>query len=180
MVQTTNIIEEIALYAPAVVHSRAGFSALTVALSGAHMGHLKLSTEIAHIFISRTCSTRLLVETWISITRCTIFPPCSPTMKVTIRANHCSNIFGVSNNLRFTELFTILRDPILQRVLFFVAILNQTAFAIIQIEAGNDPQNGMQVPVRTSILQKMERRRDRQRKRVVRAGRNPGCLGSSG
>ena len=65
------------------------------------------------------------------------YPVCSPTMKVTIRANHCSNIFGVSNNLHFTEFFTIFRDPGNQRLVLFVAILNPTAFAIIQIEASN-------------------------------------------
>ena len=34
------------------------------------------------------------------------FPVCRPTMKVSMRANHGSNIFGVSNNLHFTEFFT--------------------------------------------------------------------------
>ena len=56
------------------------------------------------------------------------FSGCSPTMKVTIRANHCSNIFGVSNNLHLTELIAILGDPCLQRIMLFVAILNPTAF----------------------------------------------------
>ena len=39
------------------------------------------------------------------------FPGCRPTMKVSIWADHGSNIFGVSNNLHLTELFAILRDP---------------------------------------------------------------------
>ena len=49
------------------------------------------------------------------------FPGCSPTMKVTIRANHCSNMFGVSNNLHVTKLFASLRDPRPQRIMLFVA-----------------------------------------------------------
>ena len=58
-------------------------------------------------------------------------------MKVTIWANHSSNINGVSNNLLFTEFFTIFRDPSPQRIMLFIAILNPAAFTIIQVEASN-------------------------------------------
>ena len=58
-------------------------------------------------------------------------------MKVSIWANHCSNTFGVPDNLHLTELSAILRDPGPQKITLFDAILNPTAFAIIQIEASN-------------------------------------------
>ena len=66
-----------------------------------------------------------------------IFLVCRPAMKVSIWSDHSSNIFGVSNNLHFTEFFTILRDPSPQRIMLFVAILNPAAFAIIQVKASN-------------------------------------------
>ena len=91
-------------------------------------------------------------------------------MKVSIWANHGSNIFGVPNNLHLTELIAILRDPCPQRIPSLSAILNTTAFAIIQIEARN-PQNEMLVPVQSSTLEKrLMQQRDRQRKRSVHAG----------
>ena len=58
-------------------------------------------------------------------------------MKVSIWANHGSNIFGVSNNLHLTELVAVLRNPFLQGIASFSAILKPTALAIIQIEASN-------------------------------------------
>ena len=65
------------------------------------------------------------------------FSVCCPTMKVSIWANHSANIFGVSNNLHLTELIAILKNPCLQGTASFSAILNPTAFAIIQNEASN-------------------------------------------
>ena len=50
-------------------------------------------------------------------------------MMVSIWANRGSNMFGVSNNLHLTELFTILQDPCPQRVTFLGAIMNPAAFA---------------------------------------------------
>ena len=58
-------------------------------------------------------------------------------MKVSIWAHHSSNIFGVSNNLHFTEFFTNFGDPGPQRIVLFVAILNPAAFTIIQVETSN-------------------------------------------
>ena len=58
-------------------------------------------------------------------------------MNVSIWANHGSNIFGVSDNLHFTEFFAILQDPCPQRITFFGAIMNPATFAVIQIEASN-------------------------------------------
>ena len=36
---------------------------------------------------------------------------CRPTMEVSIWADHCSNIFGVTDDLHVTEFFTSFRDP---------------------------------------------------------------------
>ena len=58
-------------------------------------------------------------------------------MNLSIWANHGSNIFGVSDNLHLSELFAILRDPGPQRFTSFGALLNLTAFAVVQIEASN-------------------------------------------
>ena len=57
-------------------------------------------------------------------------------MNVTIRADHGSNVLGVSDHLHFTELLTIFRYP-MQRFTSFTAILNPTAFSIVQVEASN-------------------------------------------
>ena len=78
-------------------------------------------------------------------------------MKVTIRASHCSNTFGVRDNLHITEFSAMLGDPCPQRIMLFVAILNPTAFTIIQNEANDGIHgNGMQVPMRTSSLNEAE------------------------
>ena len=58
-------------------------------------------------------------------------------MEVSIWDYHCSNIFGMSNNLHFTEFFTSLRDPGPQRIMLFVAIQNPATFTIIQVESSN-------------------------------------------
>ena len=58
-------------------------------------------------------------------------------MKVSIWANHGSNIFGVSNNLHIGKFFAILRDPSPQGSKVVVAILNPTASTRIQVEANN-------------------------------------------
>ena len=58
-------------------------------------------------------------------------------MNVAIWADHGSNIFGVTINLHLTEVFATLPDPCPKRFTLFSAVLNPTAFAIIQIEASN-------------------------------------------
>ena len=65
------------------------------------------------------------------------FPACCSTMKVSILANHDSSIFGVSDNLHFTELFEILQDPSPPRISFLASILNPSTITIIQNDANN-------------------------------------------
>ena len=99
-----------------------------------------------------------------------IFPGSSPTMKITIRANHCSNIFGVSNNLHFTKLFAILREPGPQRIMVFVAILNPAALTKIQVEASNAVDTLCRL--QSTFERMMKQQRDRQRKRTVQVRDN--------
>ena len=95
-----------------------------------------------------------------------------PTMKASIWANHGSNIFGVPDNLHLTELIAILRDPCPQRIPSLSAILNPTAFALIQIEASNGIHRTKCWCQCSHQLSKkrMMQQRDRQRKRIVHAG----------
>ena len=66
-----------------------------------------------------------------------LFKVCRPTMKVSIGDSHSSNILGVSNNLHFTEFFTIFRDQGPPRIMVFVASLNPAAFTKSQVGANN-------------------------------------------
>ena len=54
-----------------------------------------------------------------------------------MRANHCSNIFGVSNNLHFTKFFAMLETQSPQGSKFIIAVLNAAPFTKIQDEASN-------------------------------------------
>ena len=58
-------------------------------------------------------------------------------MNASIWANHGPNVFGMSDNLHLTEFSTILRYPVTQGFTSFIAVLNPTSFAIVQIEASN-------------------------------------------
>ena len=65
------------------------------------------------------------------------FSGCSPAMEMSMRANDCSNIFGVSNNLYFAKFFAILRYSSPQGSMVFVAIQNPASFTKIKVEASN-------------------------------------------
>ena len=77
---------------------KAWFSALRVALSGAQTQPMKLSTQTAYILKSHNRSTRLLNrDIDVHHALYDFLRRCRPTMKETIRTNHGSNKFGVSN-----------------------------------------------------------------------------------
>ena len=142
----------------------------------------KLITEIGYILKSHSRSTRLLVGALIFNKRGMIFPGCRPTVKVSIWADHGSNMFGVSNNLHLTELFAIYRDSCPQRITILGAILNPAAFAIVQIEARCGIHRTKCWCQRSQLILKKRvmQQRDCRRKCTGQAAQIPSCLASSG
>ena len=87
-------------------------------MSSAHPDPKKKKTEIDKN-LEVTQSIKQALGGLIVTMRWMNFSGCRPAVKVSIWANHGSNIFGVSDNLRFDEHFAILRESRPERITFF-------------------------------------------------------------